>query len=144
MKAPFNLTLRNIAFMLILLPFLVFVSGIAPAQEKKFVASVDTDGVQRIEVLAGQYFFEPNYIIVKADVPVEITIRKEPSIIPHDFVLNAPEAGVDILTSLSTEPKTIKFVPLKPGKYTFYCDKKLLFFKSHRNQGMEGILEVTK
>jgi plastocyanin len=45
---------------------------------------------------------------------------------------------------ISTEPKIIKFTPTKTGKFPFYCDKKLLFFKSHRERGMEGIIEVTE
>ena len=58
-------------------------------------------------------------------------------------MIKEPEAGIDINETLSTEPKTIKFVPKKNGKYPFYCDKKLLFFKSHRERGMEGVIEVT-
>jgi plastocyanin domain-containing protein len=113
------------------------------AEEKKFVATVDKDGVQRIEMLAGEYFFDPNYIIVKVNVPVEITIKKEPTIIPHDFVLKAPDAGIDIVQSLSSDPRIIRFTPTKTGKYPFYCDKKFLFFESHRKKGMEGTIEVT-
>ena len=26
----------------------------------------------------------------------------------------------------------------KPGTYSFYCDKQLLFFPNHREEGMEG------
>lgn len=36
------------------------------------------------------------------------------------------------------------FTTTKPGKYPFYCDKKLLFMDSHREKGMEGILEVVE
>jgi plastocyanin domain-containing protein len=60
------------------------------------------------------------------------------------IVIKAPEAGIDISESLSTEPKIIRFTPIKTGKYVFYCAKKFLFFKSHRDKGMEGVLEVIK
>lgn len=126
----------------ILILSIFFSVGVAEAQKKQFVAAVDKDGVQRIEVLAGEYFFDPNYIIVKVNVPVEIKIKKEPSIIPHSFVIMAPDAGMDINESLSREPKTIRFTPTKVGKYPFYCDKKFLFFESHREKGMEGTIEV--
>ena len=33
---------------------------------------------------------------------------------------------------------TVQFTPQKPGRYSFYCDKKLLFLPSHREKGMEG------
>jgi plastocyanin domain-containing protein len=122
---------------------LFFSAGVVNAAEgKKFVATVDKDGVQRIEMLAGEYFFDPNYIVVKVNVPVEIKIKKEPTIVPHRFITKAPEAGMDIYESLSSEPKVIRFTPTKVGKYPFYCDKKFIFSKSHREKGMEGVIEV--
>lgn len=116
------------------------------AEEKKkvYVASIDKDGIQRIEVLGGGYYYDPDYIIVKKDIPVELIIKKEPGIVPHNIVIRQPEAGMDIRESMSTKEKVIKFTPRKAGKYPFYCDKKLLFFKNHREKGMEGIIEVTE
>ena len=111
--------------------------------KKTYTAPVDKDGVQRAVVSAGSYFFDPDSIIVKVNVPVELTVKKEEGI-PHSFVINSPEAGMDINESLSTEPKVIRFTPTKTGKYPFYCDKKLLFFKSHRSRGMEGTIGVTE
>jgi plastocyanin domain-containing protein len=121
-------------------------SGVGEAKEKgqkAYTAAVDKDGIQRVTVLAGSYFFDPDFITVKVNVPVDLTIKKEQGI-PHAFVINSPEAGMDINESLSTEPKVIRFTPTKTGKYPFYCDKKFLFFKSHRSRGMEGIIEVTE
>ncbi len=112
------------------------------AQKKVFHATTSTDGVQRIEILGGDYFFDPDHIIVKANVPVEITIKKDSRIVPHNITIEAPDAGIEVSESLSGTPKAIRFTPTKPGKYEFYCTKKLLFFKSHREKGMEGVLEV--
>ena len=111
-------------------------------QDNVYRASISADGIQRIEMLGGEYFFKPDHIIVKKDVPVELIIHKTSGIVPHDIVIHAPEAGIDIKESISTKPETIKFTPTKAGRYPFYCDKKLLFFKSHREKGMEGVLEV--
>ena len=36
----------------------------------------------------------------------------------------------------------MKEAPLATPGGRFYCDKKLLFFKSHREKGMEGVLKV--
>lgn len=112
-------------------------------QEKKvFKAAIDKDGIQRAEITGGEYFFEPYHIIVKINVPVELRVRKKPGIVPHDIIVNAPEAGINFKEDLSKESKVIKFTPKKTGKYPVYCSKKLLFFKSHRERGMEGLLEV--
>jgi plastocyanin len=121
---------------------LVFLANNARTEEKKAVASIGTDGVQRVEVVGGSYFFDPNYVIAKVNVPVEMKIRKESGMVPHNFILKAPEAGLDVTVDLGKEPQTIRFTPTKVGEYPFYCDKKLLFFESHREKGMKGILKV--
>jgi plastocyanin domain-containing protein len=106
------------------------------------VATVDQDGVQRVEVLGGGYFYKPNYIIVKVNVPVELTIKKEAGFTPHDFVIKAPEAGIVVSETLDAKPKVVKFTPTKVGKYPFYCSKKVPFMASHKDKGMDGMLEV--
>jgi plastocyanin domain-containing protein len=123
--------------------FFLFSMSVATAAEKKeFTAKTDPDGVQRVEILAGSYFFDPNTIIVKVNVPVELKIRREPGMIPHNIVLKAPDAGIDIRQELKETPEIIKFTPTKTGTYPFDCDKKVLFFESHKDKGMTGTLEV--
>lgn len=107
-------------------------------------ATVDSEGVQHVNILAGDYFFRPKRIIVKVNVPVVLVVRVERGIIPHGLVLKAAEANISIDEDLSRESQTFTFTPSTPGKYAFYCPKKLLFFKSHREHGMEGILEVVE
>lgn len=135
--------MRNFTRLLVII-FLI-AAGAAFAQDsgkKIHKATVDADGIQRINVAGGEYFFDPNHIIVKVNVPVELHIKKEAGITPHNIVINTPDAGIEVREDLSTETKVVKFTPKKTGKYPFYCDKKLLFFKSHRERGMEGIVEV--
>jgi plastocyanin len=48
------------------------------------------------------------------------------------------------IEDLAAEPKAVTFTPTAVGKYPFYCRNKLLFFKSHREKGMEGVLEVVE
>jgi plastocyanin domain-containing protein len=108
------------------------------------VVPIDKDGVQRVDILGGSYFFKPNHIVVKVNVPVELNVKKESGMVPHDIAANSPEAGIEFKVELSTTPKIIKFTPTKVGTYPFYCTKKLLFFKSHRDRGMEGVIEVVE
>ncbi len=112
--------------------------------EKPFVAKTGPDGVQRAEVAGGSYYFKPERIVVKVNQPVELRLRNESLITPHDFILKAPEAGIDISVTLRNEPVAVKFTPAKTGVYTFYCGRRLLFFKSHRARGMEGAVEVVE
>jgi plastocyanin domain-containing protein len=113
----------------------------APAQPQ--VVKADPDGVQRVRVVAGSYFFKPNHIVVKVNVPVEIMASRESGMTPHDLVIRAEEAGIAVEQDLATEPRKIAFTPKRVGRYSFYCTKKPPFGGApHRERGMEGILEV--
>ena len=115
-----------------------------PAGDTPVRATPDADGVQRVSIVAGSYFFRPRHIVVKARTPVELSVVKEPGITPHDFVIQAPDAGIKVDAKLDTEPTKVTFTPTAPGKYIFYCSNKFLFLQSHRERGMEGVLEVVE
>ena len=114
----------------------------ALAQEPAQRVKPDADGVQRVRLVAGSYFFKPNHIVVKVNVPVELSASRESGITPHDLVIRAEDAAINVKEDLGTDPKKIAFTATKPGKYAIYCSKKLPFMAGHREKGMEGILEV--
>jgi plastocyanin domain-containing protein len=115
----------------------------AMGTEKRVVAAVGADGIQHVEVIGGEYYFDPNYIVVKVNVPVELTVKKAEGFVPHNMVVKAPEAGIDFKVDLDAKkPDIVKFTPTKVGKYEMFCDKKLLWFKSHKERGMDGFIEV--
>jgi plastocyanin len=124
--------------------FLLLMPGLAAAEvpARAIGAVLGVDGVQRVEIVAGGYFFDPFHLTVKVDTPVELRIRKEGGITPHNIVLRAPEAGIEFDEDLSNTPKIIRFTPTRAGTYPFYCSKRLLLLQSHRDRGMEGVLEV--
>jgi plastocyanin len=111
-------------------------------KEKRFVAQVDADGVQKVEMVGGGYFYDPNHIVVKVNKPVELKVRKAAGYIPHNLVAESPEAGIAFKLGLKEDPQTVTFTPKKTGTYPIYCDKSLLWFKTHRERGMEGMIEV--
>ena len=117
-------------------------AAFAQADRERLVANVDADGVQRVRVVAGSYFFKPNHIVMKVNVPVELSASRESGITPHNLILKAPEAGLAVEVDLGTEARKIQFKPTAVGSYPFYCGKKLPFIASHREKGMEGVLEV--
>ena len=112
--------------------------------ETFYRASPAADGVQRVSIEGGAYFFDPNRVIVKSGVPVELTVSVGPGVIPHSFVIQAPEAGMVVDEALSTRPVVIRFTPTVVGRYPFYCKNRLLFLQSHREKGMEGVLDVVE
>ena len=81
--------------------------------------------------------------VLQRGKPVELTLKSVTTITPHNFVLKEPSAGLHIDQTVDHgDTAIVKFTSTQPGTYTFYCDKKLLFFPSHREKGMEGRLEV--
>jgi len=127
---------------LVLLSTLATVFAAEPASPT--IVPLDKDGVQRVEILGSDYYFKPAHIIVKVNLPVELNVRKDGYVIPHNIVINAPEAGISVNESLSRDPKAITFTPTKSGSYPIFCDKKPPFMSSHREKGMEGVLEVVE
>lgn len=109
-------------------------------------AELGKDGVQRATMTMDSYSYEPKHLIVQAGKPVELTLKSVTIIVPHNFLLKEPDAGMDVnKTVTSGDTDKVRFTPTKPGTYTFYCDKKppfIPFAKTHREKGMEGQLEV--
>ena len=103
----------------------------------------DPDGVQRAVVEADSYAFIPNHLTVNAGKPVELTFKSLTWIVPHNVIIDDPRSGLNIREEIPAgESLTITFTPMVPGSFAIYCDKKLPFFKSHREKGQEGVLEV--
>lgn len=98
---------------------------------------------QRLTLNLGDYHFTPDTLQVHAAKAVELTLINTDTLTPHNFTLQAAEAGLDIDTNVSAGSKAVvEFTPVKAGSYTFFCNKKLPFMKSHRDRGMEGTLQV--
>jgi plastocyanin len=107
------------------------------------IAEVGPDGVQRASLTLDSYSFTPGHLIVQAGRPVELTLTSVATLVPHNLTLKEPAAGLSIAQEVGPgQTAKVTFTPTKPGTYVFYCDKKLPFFPSHREQGMEGRLEV--
>jgi len=124
--------------------FLASVSGAEVFQAStSVIVPVDHDGVQRISITVDSYSYTPNHLQVEVGKPVELILNSVTMITPHNFVVKEPAAGLMIDGDVPAgKTEIIRFTPTQRGLFTFYCDKKLLFFKSHRDKGMEGLLDV--
>jgi plastocyanin domain-containing protein len=129
-----------VALGLVLLGAAAFGQEAAPAGVR---AVVGPDGVQRVEVTAGSYYFDPNVIVFKVNVPAEIVIHKVGGT-PHKIRMRSPEAGMRFSVCLHKKPRTIKFTPTKVGTYQFWCPMHFPFTKSHRAHGMRGRIVVVE
>jgi uncharacterized cupredoxin-like copper-binding protein len=119
-----------------------FVSGCSSGLNKpvqEVTATTGTDGVQHVEITAHSFWFEPNRIVVKSGVPVELKVHNASWIVPHGFSCLAPEAGLQAKEGMGFIGKTkkIKFTPKEPGEYSFFCH-----VDGHAKKGMKGTIVV--
>lgn len=136
--------MKSIVLSVITLSF-VFLSFAEPEEESRFIAVPDEDGVQRVYIRAGSYYYKPSHIVVERGKPVEFILIRESAIVPHNIVMNSPEAGMKFEVEIDRrKPVRITFTPTKTGVYEFYCDKKLPLLPSHRDKGMHGVVEVVE
>lgn len=110
-----------------------------PAQ----TAVISADGVQHVDMAMYSYRFSPAHLIVHAGVPVEMTLTNSATLIAHNFTLEDPGSGLSLHQDVGAgKTAVLRFTPPRAGSFSFYCDKRPPFFASHRNKGMEGVLEV--
>ena len=100
--------------------------------------------VQPLVIHLGDYRFEPAEVRLDAGQPAVLRLVNSDRMVPHNFTLEAGN-GIDPIDVdvAAGETVDVELKPLSAGRYTFYCDKKMVFMKSHRAKGMEGSLIVT-
>jgi hypothetical protein len=49
---------------------------------------------------------------------------------------------MDFSLDLNSDWQVVRFTPTKVGIYQMECLKRLLWFKSHKERGMHGVIEV--
>ena len=103
----------------------------------------DQASLQRFELHLESYAFSPSRLQVKVDMPIEITLINDSFWVPHNFVLETTEQKVYLERNVDAgEQAVVRFTLTQAGVYHFYCDRQLLFFPSHREEGMAGSIEA--
>ena len=123
---------------------LVMLAGCASGLDRpvaEVTATVGSDAVQHVRITTHSFYFEPNRIVVKRGVPVELTVKNGAFFVPHDFSCDAKEAGidVDVRVGMFHGSKQVRFTPTLAGEYHFHCD-----VDSHMRKGMTGALVVVE
>lgn len=139
--------MRNKSWLVVVLCWVVLIvsSGVSfgESNEEVLVLEPDFEGIQRAFIVLDSYAYTPSHISIQAGKPVEFRLENQSFLTPHNFIMDHPDAGLQQDVNVDAgDDVTIRFVAQVPGTYTFYCDKQLLFFPSHREEGMEGLLEV--
>ena len=111
--------------------------------EEALVLQPDADGVQRTTIKMESYIYAPKELIVELGKPVELTLQNDSFLVPHNFLLDTPDGQRVVEADVSGgDTDTVQFTLTTPGTYPFYCNNQLLFFPTHREEGMEGRIVV--
>ena len=114
-----------------------------PAPAAPVTAEAGADGVQRATITLDSYSYTPAHLIVQAGKPVELTLTSVTTIVPHNFILKDPAAGLNVEKDVSAgKTDKVTFTPTQAGTVLFYCDRRLWPMPSHREKGMEGKFEI--
>ena len=107
------------------------------------VVPISPDGVQRAKIVLDSYSYSPNHLVVESGKPVELTLTSVTTITPHNFIIKDSAGSLSVEQDVGAGKTVIaKFIPTQPGLFPFFCDKRLWPMPSHRDKGMEGLLEV--
>ena len=122
---------------------LTFSSQTAPSLSQELSSQSDMATSGQIVIDMESYAFTPSEISVAVSTPLKLILRNQSFLVPHNFLLDDPNGDrvLEVDTS-SGESQAHTLTLTESGIYPFYCDKQLLFFPSHREQGMEGRLIV--
>jgi len=102
-----------------------------------------TEATRIIAIELGGYRFYPDTIAVREGERVQLELTNTDEVTPHNFTLKDKGRDVHISVDVDAEEKeTVEFVAPAAGTYKFYCDKKMILMKSHRDKGMQGTLLV--
>ena len=106
---------------------------------EEVTAQAGADGVQHVRIVAHTYYFTPNRVVVKAGVPVELTIKNAAFGVPHNLTCFEKDAGIEVSENLGMfrGQRRVRFTASEPGEYGFYCH-----VGSHSKKGMKGTFVV--
>lgn len=104
-------------------------------------ANLGADQVQRVRITAHSFYFDPNRIVVKRGIPVELTVHNGAFMVPHNFTCKEQQAGLDVKASAGMfhGTKTVRFTPTQAGEFPFLCG-----VDGHAGKGMTGTLVVVE
>jgi plastocyanin len=96
-----------------------------------------------IVVTLNNYTIKPDTLILKAGEPVILKVKNEATFIPHNLVIKAAQAGIELKVVVGAgKTSEVRFTPTQPGNYELLCDTQPPIGKSHQEKGMHGMMVV--
>jgi heme/copper-type cytochrome/quinol oxidase subunit 2 len=134
---------RTLAIVGLLTVTLVSIGHASDSLGSAIAVPISPDGVQRATIILDSYSYSPNHLVVENGKPVELTLTSVTTITPHNFIIKDSTGSLSVEQDVGAGRTVMaRFVPTQPGLFSFFCDKRLWPMRSHRDKGMEGLLEV--
>jgi plastocyanin len=126
----------------LVLPLILW-GGAIPTLSQELLPQSEASNSREIVINMESYVFTPSEVTIDVGKPITLILNNQSFLVPHNFLIENPH-GVRVLEAdiSSGETQTHTLTLTEPGIYPFYCDKQLLFFPTHREEGMEGRLIV--
>jgi plastocyanin len=117
--------------------------GLGTVRSQELLPQSELSKSREIVLDMESYVFTPSEVTIDVGKPITLILNNQSFLVPHNFLLETPH-GVRVLEAdiSSGESQAHTLTLTEPGIYPFYCDKQLLFFPTHREEGMEGRLVV--
>jgi len=122
---------------------MIFWAVVPAARAQESLSQIKGTKPTELVIEMESYAFTPAELTIERGKPMTLILRNQSFLVPHNFLLENPH-GIRILEAdiSSGESQAHVLTLTEPGIYPFYCDKQLLFFPTHREDGMEGRLIV--
>jgi len=122
-----------------LILIMILWTGVYVATAQEPLSPSEVSNSREIVIDMESYVFTPSEVTIDVGKPITLILNNQSFLVPHNFLIENPH-GVRVLEAdiSSGESQTHTLTLTEPGIYPFYCDKQLLFFPTHREEGMEG------
>jgi hypothetical protein len=87
--------------------------------DESWWAAIGPDGVQRVNVRCGPNFLDPRNIVVRANVPLQISVSTTGDVIAHNFTLTIGRNTID--APVDPAQKSFIVSPSLSGRFEALC-----------------------
>jgi hypothetical protein len=87
--------------------------------DESWSAAIGPDGVQRVNIRCGPDFLDPRNIIVKANVPLQLSVGATSELAPHSFTLAMGATTID--APVGAAQRSFVIAPRLSGRFQVLC-----------------------
>ena len=90
--------------------------------DESWWAAIGPDGVQRVNIRCGPNFFDPRSIVVRANVPLQLTVTTTADLTSNNFTTTIGATTIDAPVRFA--PTSFVLSPRLSGRFQAFCQDK--------------------